>query len=88
MQIQMMNKIVACLNVCIMQQFKVMQIFVSCGHVEIDKGMKRYYYNLVDEVVDAKQGIKYLIENQKIGMSACTKLFKKNILDGVFFCEG
>ncbi len=60
---------------------------VFCGHVEIDKGMKRYYYNLVDEVVDAKQGIKYLIENQKIGMSACTKLFKKNILDGVFFCE-
>ncbi len=60
---------------------------VSCGHVEIGKGIKRYYCNLVDEVVDAKQGIKYLIENKKIGMSACTKLFKKDILDKVFFCE-
>ncbi|MDY5022377.1 MAG: glycosyltransferase family A protein [Blautia sp.] len=61
---------------------------VSCGHIEKNGNYEKICYSGNDELISRREAIELLVTNKKIGMSACTKLFKHFMLKNIRFVEG
>lgn len=60
---------------------------VSCGHTELVKGRSSEMYVSFAGELSPIEAVKNLVMNKNIGMSACTKIFKREIVKDLRFDE-
>lgn len=60
---------------------------VSCGHSELVNEKKKDMFVSFEGELNQIDALKSIVTNTNIGMSACTKIFKRNVIAGISFDE-